>query len=320
MRSRVVVVDLGQTKTLVASVDEHQALHHRLVVLTETENREALLDQLANLVLERLTDDTVAVGIAVSAGVESDGSLRFTSALPLEGFAFTSWAEQRFGVPAVVENDANAATVGEHRVGAGRGADHLIMITVGTGIGGGVILNGRLYRGAFGQAGELGHLTIDYRGDTCLAGCAGHGHLESLASGTIADRIARELATNQPEGELGQAAARGEYIDARLAATLAVQGDGASRDLFLTIAHRLAFGIASYVYLFDPELIIVGGGLAGVGDLLFPQMVTDVAAELGPWRASRVQIVPASLGIDAGVIGIAHLAHERTAGRLVGQR
>jgi glucokinase len=210
----------------------------------------------------------------------------------------------------MIENDANAAALAEHRFGAGRGARHMIMLTLGTGIGGGLILDGSLFRGAIGAAGELGHITLDLDGPPCQGTCPGQGHLEALASGTAADALAARIAAERPDGDLGVASQSGRAVDARVAVELALQGPGDAREVLGRIGTYLGVGIASYVNVFNPELVVIGGGFARAGDLLFEPARRVVAERaLAPGR-ELVRIVPAVLGVEAGLIGAGLVGYE----------
>jgi glucokinase len=177
------------------------------------------------------------------------------------------------------------------------------MLTLGTGVGGGLILDGNLYRGAIGAAAELGHITLDLHGPPCQGRCPGRGHLEALASGTAADGYARETAEQNPEGDLGCAAAEGKTVDARLAVELAAHGPGDAREVLSHVGFHLGVGIASFVNIFNPELVVIGGGFARAGDLLLEPARRVVAERaLAPAR-DEVRIVPALLGVEAGLIG-----------------
>jgi glucokinase len=233
--------------------------------------------------------------------------------IPLAGLDFRSHLSSRFGLPAAIENDANAAALAEHRFGAGRGTRHMIMLTLGTGVGGGLILDGRLYRGAVGAAGELGHMTLDADGPPCQGTCPGIGHLEALSSGTGADRLAERYAAERPEGDLGRAAAAGRGIDARLASELAAEGPGDAREVLEIVGTYLGVGIASYVNVFNPELVVLGGGFARAGDLLFEPARRYVREHALTPARDLVRIVPAVLGVEAGLIGAGLVGFEALA-------
>jgi glucokinase len=245
-----------------------------------------------------------AIGIGIPSLIDQKKGEAVESVnVPLTGLPFRDHLRDRFDLPAAIENDANAAALAEHRYGAGRGSKHMIMLTLGTGIGGGLILDGRLYRGETGSAGELGHITIDLDGPPCQGRCPGRGHLEVLASGTAADVLARDRAAESPDGDLGQAAAEGKEVDAQLAVELAAHGRGDARDVLEHVGFHLGVGIASLVNVFNPELVVIGGGFARAGDLLL-EPARNVVFErvLFPSR-EQVRIVPALLGVEAGLIG-----------------
>jgi glucokinase len=179
----------------------------------------------------------------------------------------------------------------------------MVMLTLGTGVGGGLILDGELYRGAIGAAAELGHITLDLNGPPCQGNCPGRGHLEAMASGTAADGYAREAADRNPEGDLGRAAAEGKTVDARLAVELAAHGPGDARDVLDHVGLHLGVGIASFVNIFNPELVVIGGGFSRAGDLLFEPARRVVAERALSPAKDEVKIVPALLGVEAGLIG-----------------
>jgi glucokinase len=302
--SRVIAVDLGGTKLLAGVLNEDGVVVKRTVRPTAVQSQDALLQELDGAIEELLEDDVSAIGVGLPSTIDQRVGRAVSSVnIPLAGIDFREHLTTRFGLPAAIENDANAAALAEHRFGAGRGSRHMVMLTLGTGVGGGLILNGELYRGAVGAAGELGHITLDLDGPPCQGTCPGFGHLEALASGTATDHLAQELATGRPDGDLGRAAAEGRPVDARLAVDLAAEGPGDARELLERVGFILGTGIASFVNVFNPELVVIGGGFARAGDLLFDparKVVADRA--LLPAR-ELVRIVPALLGPEAGLIG-----------------
>jgi len=302
--SRVIAVDLGGTKLLAGVLNEDGVVVKRTVRPTAVQSQDALLQELDGAIEELLEDDVSAIGVGLPSTIDQRVGRAVSSVnIPLAGIDFREHLTTRFGLPAAIENDANAAALAEHRFGAGRGSRHMVMLTLGTGVGGGLILNGELYRGAVGAAGELGHITLDLDGPPCQGTCPGFGHLEALASGTATDQLAQKLATERPDGDLGRAAAEGRPVDARLAVDLAAEGPGDARELLERVGFILGTGIASFVNVFNPELVVIGGGFARAGDLLFDparKVVADRA--LLPAR-ELVRIVPALLGPEAGLIG-----------------
>jgi glucokinase len=302
--SRVIGVDVGGTKLLAGVVDEEGVVARRTVRPTQTASEEQLLAELAEAIAEFMDEGIEAIGVGIPSMIDQRAGRVVASVnIPLADVALREHLESRFNLPAAIENDANAAALAEHRFGAGRGTRHMVMLTLGTGVGGGLILDGRLYRGALGAAGELGHLTLQIDGPPCFGACPGRGHLEALASGTATDRLASELAAANPAGDLGRAVAEGKDMDARLAVDLAGAGPGDARTLLEQVGTRLGEGIASLVNVFNPEVVVLGGGFARAGELLFEPARRVVAERaLAPAR-EIVRIVPALLGPEAGLIG-----------------
>ena len=215
--------------------------------------------------------------------------------IPLEGVDFRDRMHARHGLPVGIDNDANAAAIGEWKAGAARGARYVVMLTLGTGVGGGLILDDRPYRGATGTGAELGHIVIERDGLPC--GCGGHGHLESYAAGPASDARAVEL--------FG-AGSHGAELVAR-----AKEGHAGAIAALAEIGRALGAGIASFVNVFEPELVVVGGGFGtAAGELLLAPAREVLAVEgLVPSR-DRVRVVPAELGVEAGVIGAGMIAFE----------
>jgi glucokinase len=299
-----IAVDLGGTKTLVGVVDREGVVVRRLVSPTADASRETLLDQLATMVDEVRDEHVVAIGVGIPSTIDQEaGRAVFSVNIPLAGVDLRDWLVDRLQLPAAIENDANAAALAEHRFGAGRGSKHMIMLTLGTGIGGGLILDGRLYRGSMGAGAELGHVTVDANGPRCQGYCRGVGHLEGLASGSAADALAKRLAAERPDGDLGRAAASGREVDARLAVELAMIGDGDGREVIETVGRYLGLAIAGFVNVFNPELVVIGGGFGRAGEVLLePIRRATHENGLSPQR-DLVRIVPAALGVEAGVVG-----------------
>ena len=301
---RVIALDLGGTKLLSGVVDDEGVVEKRVVGATDTSSEDAVLAQVEEAVEGLLEEGTAAIGMGIPSTIDQRRGEAVDSVnIPLSDVPLRDRLGARFGLPVAIENDANAAALAEHRRGAGRGSRHMVMLTLGTGVGGGLILDGNLYRGAIGAAAELGHITLDLHGPHCQGRCPGRGHLEVLASGRAADGYAREAAERNPEGDLGRAAAEGKTVDARLAVELAAQDPGDARDVLSHVGFHLGVGIASLVNIFNPELVVIGGGFARAGDLLFEPARRVVAERaLSPSR-DEVKVVPALLGVEAGLIG-----------------
>jgi glucokinase len=308
---QVIAVDLGGTKLAVGLVARDGTVARHVVEPTDLASEEALLAQLGRVVGQVAADGVVALGVGVPSTIDQRLGRAVASVnIPLAGVALRDLLERRFEVPVLLENDANAAAVAEHRLGAARGARHAVMLTLGTGVGGGLILDDRLYRGSVGAAGELGHITIDVDGPQCQGACPGRGHLEVMASGHAADRLADRAAAERPDGDLGRAAAAGRDIDPRLLVELASAGPGDARDVLEHIGSHLGIGISDLVNVFNPEIVVVGGGFAEAGELLLgPARQVVAERSLVPAR-DVVRIVPAELGPEAGLVGAALVAFD----------
>jgi glucokinase len=302
--SRVIGVDLGGTKLLTGVVDEEGVVVERTVQPTEIGSQEELLAELESSIDGLLDDEIGAIGVGIPSTIDQrEGRAVASVNIPFAGIDFRDHLSRRFGIPAAIENDANTAALAEHRYGAGRGTQHMVMLTLGTGIGGGLILDGRLYRGAIGAAGELGHMTLDLDGPPCQGTCPGRGHLEALASGTATGELARQIAAERPDGDLGRAAGEGRTVDARLAVDLATEGPGDARELLERIGGILGEAIAGLVNIFNPEVVVLGGGFSRAGELLFAPARRVVAERALVPARDLVRIVPALLGPEAGLIG-----------------
>ena len=219
--------------------------------------------------------------------------------------------EQRFGIPVRVANDANLAAVGEHRFGAGRGCSHMVYITVSTGIGGGVIVADQLLLGQGGFAGEVGHMTVDMHGERCA--CGNVGCLEWLASGTSIARRARQRVASGVRSALRGLPA--DQITAQKVAELAYQGDRLAEQILRDAAVALGIGIVNLAHLFNPERVILGGGVSlNAGPIWWDAAVGTVRARSMGTSLQELEIVPAALGDDAGLLGGVALAAAQPSG------
>ena len=309
--SHVIAVDLGGTKVAAGLVARNGTVVRRSVEPTDVSGEDAVLAQLERLIAGLVDGGFGALGVGVPSTIDQRTGHAVTSVnIPLAGVDLRARLHQLFGVPVAIENDGNAAAVAEHRLGAARGARHVVMLTLGTGVGGGLILDDRLYRGAVGAAGELGHITIDADGPPCQGACPGRGHLEVLASGPAADGLAELAAVEHPDGDLGRAAAAGRKVNPHLLVELASAGPGDAREVLGHVGFHLGIGISDLVNVFNPELVVIGGGFAEAGDLLLDSARQVVAERALPPAKDEVRIVPAELGSDAGLIGAAIVAFD----------
>ncbi|MBA3305795.1 MAG: ROK family protein, partial [Thermoleophilaceae bacterium] len=250
-----------------------------------------------------------AVGFGIPALVDfRRGVSVWSNHLPIDDVPFRDLMSERLGLPVVVDNDANMAVVAEHRLGAARGADHAVLIALGTGIGGGLVLDGRIYRGARGFGAELGHMVVDHDGEECPGQCPGWGCLEGLASGRAIGRLGRQLATGTPETTLGRRLGLGEEIAGGLVTELAHDGDEQALSVLAEIGRRLGAGLCGLVNIFDPEVIVVGGGAVAGGELLLGPARELVAERALPPVGAAVRIVPAHFGEESGMLGAALMA------------
>jgi glucokinase len=267
------------------------------------------------LIVEAVTElleqhpDTRAIGFGIPCLIDQrSGHAVMCVNLPLADIPFRDVMSERLGLPVYIDNDANVATLVEQRFGAARGADHVVGLTIGTGIGGGLVLNGKLYHGHSGSAAELGHMVIDESGPRCQGNCPNHGCLESVASGIAIGREGRVAAEEDTDSDLARAAVAGEEITGELVTQLALGGDEVSRMVLGHIGRQLGIGFANFVNMFNPEVIVVGGGAMAAGDLLLEPAREEMRASgLRPNR-DQVRIVPARFGNDAGMLGAAVLA------------
>ncbi|MEA2308880.1 MAG: glucokinase [Thermoleophilaceae bacterium] len=310
---RVIGIDTGGTKLLGGVVDEALAVRDRVHRLWRGGDRRAVLDLMVDAVGEAraAAPEAGAVGIGVPGLIDSaTGAVGFSTHLPIEGLRFRDVMEERLGLPVFVDNDTNLAALAEQRAGAARGASHVAMLTLGTGIGGGLVLGGRLYRGAHGAAAELGHVVVDMDGPPCQGNCPNHGCLEAMASGTAIGREGAAAAEREPDSALGRELRAGREITGALVTELAHDGDAVARGVLALAGERLGVGITSIVNALNPEVVVVGGGAMASGELLLEPARRVVAERALPPSRDQVRIERAHFGDEAGMVGAAILAFE----------
>jgi glucokinase len=309
----VLAVDIGGTKLMAAfiSADGHM-LANDVCPTHAGEGVDAVIDRLFLLIDELLMQEITEVseysgiGIACAGAIDTEnGTIAQSPNLP--GWHDIPLAEivaERCKVDTYLINDASAAALGEFRFGAGRGVNDLILITLGTGIGGGIIIDGELYLGACGSAAEIGHMIVDVNGPPCA--CGSHGCLESFASGTaVARNAVNRIKLGEESSLTGMVDGKIEKITAETVGIAAVEGDRLARDIYSRAAYYLGVGLVNLVNIFNPEMIIVGGGMMEYQELLLGpaiQVVNDRAFRIS---AEAVQIAAAHLGNEAGVYGAA---------------
>jgi glucokinase len=291
-------VDVGGTKILAGVVTREGEIVREHERPTPHDSQESVVRELEAAVAELVTDEIGAVGFGVPSPIDQRrGFVIQCVNLPLEDFPLRDHMSTRFGLPVGLDNDANAAGIGEWRAGVGRGVDDLVMVTLGTGVGGGVISGGRPFRGGNGEGAELGHVVIVHNGRPCQGGCKGHGHLEAYVTGLAAGLDAK--------------AAFGPDADARALLRLADEGDATAREILAEIGRHLGSGLGSFANIFAPELIVIGGGFGVASwEYLIPPAEEVLRREaLRPMR-EEVRIVRAELGTEAGLIGAGFVGFE----------
>jgi glucokinase len=296
-KQKVIGVDVGGTKILAGVIDATGDVLERVQIASPTASTDELLAGLDQAVSELLGPEIAAIGFGIPSSIDQrSGMVLGTVNLPLQGLCFRQRMRERFELPVGIDNDANVAAIAEWKVGAGRGTNDLVMLTLGTGVGGGLILGGKPYRGSVGAGAELGHMVIHQDGIPCYGNCTGHGHLEALTSGHAATLAAHEQF--------------GPDIDARELVKRGEAGDESALALLHKIGESLGAAFGSLVNIFNPELIVVGGGFAAAGELILAPARERMAAESLPNMAELTRVVLAELGPDAGMIGAGFVAFE----------
>jgi len=312
----VLAIDLGGTNIRSAIVsDEGEVMAKNSSPTLASEGPPAVIDRVFSATDRLLSSASMSLSQLHSISVAAAGAINTEEGIVTLSPRLTGWHDiplkdivtERYGVRTFLVNDANAAALGEHCFGAGRGVSNLIYLTVSTGIGGGIIIDNKLYSGQCGSAGEIGHMTIDVNGPKC--NCGNTGCLEMLASGTA---VAREAIRRISQGEKSSLSemVRGkvENITAKEISTAARGGDSLALGVISQAATYLGIGLVNLVNIFNPEMIIIGGGLSRMGDLLLNPSRQVVKERAFPLSAQAVRIVPAQLGDDAGLVGTAVFA------------
>jgi glucokinase len=286
----VVGVDLGGTKILAGIVDEHGGIGETVEVPTPGSSQSALVDALVGVVEQLRTPEVEAVGFGVPTRVDRRTGVAIGAVnIPLHRLSLRDELGSRVGLPVGAANDASAAALAELRFGAGRGAENLVMLTLGTGVGGGVVIDGSLYQGW----AELGHMVIVVDGDPCFGSCRGRGHIEAYCSGTAADHVAAR--------ELGDGATAHDLVRQRHPA-------------LERIGHYLGAAVGSLVNVFDPEVVVVGGGFGyAAGELLLEPARPVMRREALDPGGDQVRLVLGELGATSGLVGAGLVAFEALA-------
>jgi glucokinase len=308
-RIETIGVDLGGTKALVGVLSGTEVAWERREASTE-QTEEELVDLLCREInaAREACPDVAGVGLGIPATIDHERGIAVSAVnLPFSDLPIRDLVEAEVGLPVFVDNDGNVAALAEYMYGAARQKPHMVMLTVGTGIGGGLILNGEVYRGSTGAGAELGHVVIQADGPPCQGNCPNHGCVESLASGTALGREGKAAAESSPESALGKLLAEGGTVDGTAVTDAALAGDETSIAVFDLIGTRLGVACASLANIFQPNSIVVGGGVIRAGDLLLDPARREVR-ERALKPMNETPILEATLGNDAGMIGAAALA------------
>ncbi len=310
MKKLAIGIDMGGTNIRLALISsDGSAINSARYKTSAQEGKDAVISRLSSSTAEMIAEGRkhgMVIGIGIGApGLIENGVVRCSPNLPgWNEVPLQRLLEDALALPVVLENDANAVAYGENCFGAGRGLKSLICITLGTGVGGGLILDGKIWRGAFGMAGEVGHMVIEPDGNKCS--CGNRGCLETYASATGIVRMARETVhrgdaswdTGNLTTETLEGAARG--------------GDKAAASLFSSAGRYLGIGVSSLLHILNPEAVIIGGGVARAWDIFYPSMSEEINKRCFREVVERTKIMPASLGDNAGILGAARLAFEQS--------
>lgn len=309
-QAEAIGVDLGGTKMLLGVLDDDSEIVWESREGSAGEGESELVELLVRELEEARSAraGVEAIGMGIPATIDHEKGVAVAAVnLPIEDLPIRDIVVERTGLPTFVDNDANVAALAEHLFGAARGAENAVMLTIGTGIGGGLILGGEIYRGSTGAGAELGHMAIQMDGPGCQGNCPNRGCVEAFASGTALGREGRAAAESKPDSALGKLLAAGEEVDGKAVTVAAQDGDETAIGVFDLVGSRLGVALASFANIFEPETIVIGGGVIAAGDLLLDPARRELEARaLRPMN--RTPVLAAELGEDAGMIGAAAMA------------
>lgn len=309
-QAEAIGVDLGGTKMLLGVLDSDSETVWESREGSAGEGEDGLVELLVREIAQarEKRPGVAAIGMGIPATIDHEKGLAVAAVnLPIENLPIRDLVSARTGLPTFVDNDANVAALAEHRFGAARGTSNAVMLTIGTGIGGGLILGGEIYRGSTGAGAELGHMAIQMDGPGCQGNCPNRGCVEALASGTALGREGLAAAESEPESTLGKLLAEGKPVDGKAVTVAAQAGDETAIGVFDLVGQRLGVALASYANIFEPEVIVIGGGVIAAGELLLAPARRELQSRaLRPM--DKTPVVPAELGEDAGMIGAAAMA------------
>jgi glucokinase len=327
MTTFAIGIDLGGTNLRIAVVDSTGKILEKITVATESRRgSDLVIDEMCaaarTLALKfQGSGELAGIGIGIPGIIDmKTGTLRESPNLPgWRDYPVQNEIEHRLGTSVFLENDANAAALGENWLGAGNGVADMCMLTLGTGVGGGLVLGGRVLHGMTGMAGELGHIVVDPEGPAC--NCGGRGCLEQFASATAVKRMAHEAVSGGKASELARAALEDPEFSPKVVHQMALQGDPAARQIFQCVGQALGIAVAGLINIFNFPMYVIGGGVANSWDAFAPAMLETIQRHSYIYRVTappplgadpavpgkHTIITPALLGDDAGLIGAARL-------------
>jgi glucokinase len=293
----------------VGVVDSEQHIHYEGKESSLGRTEDELVEDLGRELLEAkdARPDVLCAGLGIPATIDHDRGVAIQAVnLEISDVPLRDLMREKLGLPVYIDNDANVAALAEFLFGAGRGARNVVMLTIGTGIGGGLILDGEIYRGSIGAGAELGHIVVKEDGPPCQGNCPNHGCVETYASGTAIAREGTAAAERELDSALGKALAEGPIVG-RTVTELAIKGDALASEVVAEAGRYLGVALASLANIFDPDVILIGGGVSAVGDVLLEPARKELQSRaLPPMNKTPVQL--AELGPEAGMIGAAAMA------------
>lgn len=328
MTAFAIGVDLGGTNLRIAAVDTGGRILEKISTGTEVARRDRVIDEMCSAIAN-LTSKHGAGGKLLGIGVGVPGIIDLKTGMLRESPNLPGWQdypvheeiEHRLGTTVVLENDANVAALGEKWLGAAAAVDDMCMLTLGTGVGGGLILHGRIWHGMLGMAGELGHINVDAEGPAC--GCGSRGCLEQYASAQALKRMAGEVVAGGKAPALARAMNDGQEFDAKVVYQLAMQGDSAAQQVFRRFGTALGIAVAGLINIFNLPMYVIGGGVSSAWEAFAPALLETVKGYSYIYRVTEpadtskvaagdaatnyTQITRSQLGSDAGLIGAARL-------------
>lgn len=313
-KRRVIGIDLGGTKLAAGVVDGGLNVHHRALRSSRGLEKHQVLDMIVEVVEELRgagngEPPVEAVGLGIPSLIDQRSGTAVVSVhLPLTDLPIRELMSERLGLPVALDNDGNMQALAEQRFGAARGKHNIVMLGVGTGISGGIVIDGKVFRGAIGTGAEIGHMTLQVDGPPCAGACPNRGCFETMVSGTAIGRYANDYARANPDSALGGELAAGREVTGATAGELARGGDPGGLEVLAKAGGYLGAGMVGIANIFNPEMIVIGGGAAaGAGELLLAPARKHFE-KFGMRPNNDIPVVPAAFGAEAGMLGSAVMA------------